>query len=120
MAYAFRIHEPKTVGDTAPVAAANMTGWEKTAHIAGSLLRNIPLGMNNCKMGTSIPSIFARIFLFEGAFQTLEGCPVDKLEQVNSDTKLVSECLDLIEFLYQHGNDPKLVVKHWCFCQCGR
>lgn len=113
MAYAFRIHEPKTVGDTAPVAAANMTGWEKTAHIAGSLLRNIPLGMNNSKMGTSIPSIFARIFLFEGAFQTLEGCPVDKLEQVNSDTKLVSECLDLIEFLYQHGNDPKLVVKHW-------
>lgn len=113
MAYAFRIHEPKNVGDTAPVAAANMTGWEKTAHIAGSLLRNIPLGMNNSKMGTSIPSIFARIFLFEGAFQTLEGCPVDKLEQVNSDTKLVSECLDLIEFLYQHGNDPKLVVKHW-------
>ena len=36
-----------------------------------------------------------------------------KLLQVNSDTKLVSECLDLIEFLYQHGKDPKLVVKHW-------
>lgn len=36
-----------------------------------------------------------------------------ELLQVNSDTKLVSECLDLIEFLYQHGKDPKLVVKHW-------
>lgn len=113
MAYAFRIHEPKNPGDPAPMAAATMEGWTQTAHIAGRLLRNIPLGMGNSKMGTSIPSIFARIFLFEGAFQTLRGCPMALLTQVNSDTKLISECLDLIEFLYQHGNDPKLVVKHW-------
>lgn len=113
MAYAFRIHEPKNPGDPAPMAAATMEGWTQTAHIAGSLLGNIPLGTSSSKMGTSIPSIFARIFLFEGAFQTLKGCPMAKLLQVNSDTKLVSECLDLIEFLYQHGKDPKLVVKHW-------
>lgn len=112
-AYAFRIHEPKNVGDPAPTAAATMNGWTQTAHIAGHLLGNIPLGTSSSKMGTSIPSIFARIFLFEGAFQTLRGCPMAKLLQVNSDTKLVSECLDLIEFLYQHGKDPKLVVKHW-------
>lgn len=113
MAYAFRIHEPKNPGDPAPMAAANMNGWTQTARIAGSLLRNIPSGMGSSKMGTSIPSIFARIFLFRGAFETLRGCPMDRLEQVDSDTKLVSECLDLIEFLYQHGKDPKLVVKHW-------
>lgn len=113
MAYAFRIHEPKSVGATAPVAAATMKGWTQTAHIAGKLLGNIPLGMGSSKMGTSIPSIFARIFLFEGAFQTLRGCSMYRLMKVDSDTKLVSECLDLIEFLYQHGKDPKLVVKHW-------
>ena len=70
MAYAFRIHEPKNPGDPAPMAAATMEGWTQTAHIAGSLLGNIPLGTGSSKMGTSIPSIFARIFLFEGAFQT--------------------------------------------------
>lgn len=113
MAYAFRIHEPKNVGDPAPVAASTMDGWTETSHIAGNLLGNIPLGMHSNKMGTSIPSFFARIFLFEGAFQALRGADIHKLCQVDSDTTLVSECLDLIEFIFQHGNDPKLVIKHW-------
>lgn len=113
MAYAFRIHEPKKVGDPAPTAANTMDGWTETSHIAGSLLGNIPLGMSSNKMGTSIPSLFARIFLFEGAFQTLRGADIDRLRQVDSDTALISECLDLIEFIFQHGNDPKLVIKHW-------
>lgn len=113
MAYAFRIHEPKKVGDPAPTAANTMEGWTETSHIAGNLLGNIPLGMSCNKMGTSIPSFFARIFLFEGAFQTLKGSDINRLRQVDSDTALVSECLDLIEFIFQHGNDPKLVIKHW-------
>ena len=113
MAYAFRIHEPKKVGDPAPTAANTMEGWTETSHIAGNLLGNIPLGMSCNKMGTSIPSFFARIFLFEGAFQTLKGSDINRLRQVDSDTALVSECLDLIEFIFQHGNDPKLVTKHW-------
>lgn len=113
MAYAFRIHEPKNVGDPAPAAANTMDGWTETSHIAGNLLGNIPLGMHSNKMGTSIPSFFARIFLFEGAFQTLRGANIMRLRGVNSDTALVSECLDLIEFIFQHGNDPKLVIKHW-------
>ncbi len=113
MAYVFRIHEPKKAGDPAPTAANTMQGWTETSHIAGNLLGNIPLGMNSNKMGTSIPSLFARIFLFEGAFQTLRGANIDRLRQVDSDTTLISECLDLIEFIFQHGNDPKLVVKHW-------
>lgn len=113
MAYAFRIHEPKNAGDPAPVSANTMAGWTETGHIAGNLLGNIPLGLNSNKMGTSIPSLFARIFLFEGAFQTLKGAAIGRLRQVDSDTALVSECLDFIEFVYQHGNDPKLVIKHW-------
>lgn len=113
MAYAFRIHEPKNPGDPAPTSAANMSGWTETSHIAGYLLRNIPLGQNNNKMGTSIPSLFARIFLFEGAFQTLSGADINQLRLVNADTTLVSECLDLIEFVYQHGNDSHLIIKHW-------
>lgn len=113
MAYAFRIHEPKQPGDPAPTSAATMSGWSETGHIRGNLLGNIPLGLNSNKMGTSIPSLFARIFLFEGAFQTLIGADINKLRQQNTDTALVSECLDLIEFIYQHGRDPKFIVKHW-------
>lgn len=113
MAYVFRIHEPKKAGAPAPVSAATMSGWSPTGYIAGNLLSNITLGLNGNKMGTSIPSIFARIFLFEGAFQTLNGQNLQTLQSVTTDTKLVSECLDLIEFLYQHGNDPQLVIKRW-------
>ncbi len=113
MAYVFRIHEPKKAGAPAPAAAATMSGWSPTGHIAGNLLSNIILGLNGNKMGTSIPSIFARIFLFEGAFQTLSGQNINILQSVTTDTKLVSECLDLIEFLFQHGNDSHLVIKRW-------
>ncbi|MBQ2950545.1 MAG: hypothetical protein IJE12_05800 [Prevotella sp.] len=113
MAYAFRIHEPKKPTDPAPISAATMDGWSQTAHISGNLLSNIPLGLGNNKMGTSIPSFFARIFLFNGAFQTLNGANFAKLTTVNSDTILVSECLDMLEFVFQHGGDSKLVIKHW-------
>lgn len=113
MAYAFRIHEPKKTGNPAPMSASTMAGWTETGHIAGNLLGNIDLGLVGNKMGTSIPSIFARIFLFEGAFQTLKSVPFSKLNKVDADTTLISECLDLMEFIYQHGQDPKLVIKHW-------
>lgn len=113
MAYVFRIHEAKKAVDPAPFSAANMSGWTQTGHIAGNLLGNITLGASSNKMGTSIPSIFARIFLFEGAFQALKGRPIIVLQGVNSDTRLVSECLDLIEFLFQHGGDKHLVVRRW-------
>ncbi len=113
MGYVFRIHEPKKAGAPAPVSAATMSGWSQTGHIAGNLLSNIILGDSGNKMGTSIPSIFARIFLFEGAFQTLHGQSIHVLQSVTADTKLVSECLDLIEFLFLHGGDNHLVIKRW-------
>lgn len=113
MAYAFRIHEPKTPGATAPMQASTMSGWTQTGHIAGNLLSNIPMGLAGNKMGTSIPTLFARLFLFEGAFQALRGKTVGELQQISTDTKLISECLDLLEFLFQYGKDSRLVVKKW-------
>lgn len=113
MAYAFRIHEPHHAGAPAPKAASTMSGWTETSHIAGNLLANIELGQAGNKMGTSIPSLFARPKLFEVAFQTLKGRNFLEITANTSDTALVSDCLDLLEFLFQHGQDPKLVVKHW-------
>lgn len=112
-AFAFRIHEPRDPQGTAPTAASTMAGWSQTSHIQGSLLNNITIGVSSNKTGTSIPSIFARLYLFEGAFQALGNLNVANLNEVTEDVRLISECLDLLEFLFQHGNDPKLVVKHW-------
>lgn len=113
MAYVFRIHDSKQPGDPSPVSASAMSDWSRTAHIADGLLGNITVSVNSGKMGTSIPSIFARLFLFESAFQAVKNKSIRVLDQVNIDTTIISECLDLIEFIYQHGNDQRLVVKHW-------
>ena len=117
MAYAFRIHEPKTTVSGVTVAASTMSGWTATSEIKDSLLSNITIQSAHGKMGTSIPSIFARMFLFDIAFQSFNGRNFNDLntppENLKMEASLVSECLDLMEFLFQHGSDPKLVVKHW-------
>ena len=113
MAYVFRIHEAKHTGNTAPTPAANVYDWANTAHIAGKLLDNISLGAAGDKMGTSIPSLFARLYLFEGVFQSLAGKSLTDLKKRNINTSLISDCFDLLEFLYQHGEDKHLVIRCW-------
>ncbi len=113
MAYVFRIHEAKQAGHTRPTDAANVHDWAKTSHISGTLLNNISLGAAGDKMGTSIPSLFARIYLFEGVFQALVGKPLNDLTMRNVNTSLISDCFDLLEFLYQHGNDRHLIIRQW-------
>ncbi len=63
------------------------------------------------KAGTSIPSPFARLYLFDTAFR-----------MVNSDINareltmyhvLVSQCMDMLELLFQAGNSPDLTYKVW-------
>lgn len=114
MAYVFRIHDVKNGNPlaTAPIAAANVTDWAATDYIQGNLIDNIDISNNPRKMGTSIPSFFSRIFLFQGAFSTL-GNNVNTHYVVNPNTKLVSECFDMLEFLFQNGQSNKLIVRHW-------
>jgi len=113
MAYVFRIHEAKQAGQTQPTPAANVHDWANTAHISGTLLNNVSLGAAGNKMGTSIPSLFARLYLFEGVFQALVGKPLNDLTMRNVNTSLISDCFDLLEFLYQHGSDKHLIIRHW-------
>ena len=114
MAYVFRIHDVKDGNPlaTAPTAAANVKDWAATDYIQGNLIDNIEISNNPRKMGTSIPSFFSRIFLFQGAFSTL-GNNVNTHFVVNPNTKLVSECFDMLEFLFQNGQSNKLKVRHW-------
>ena len=112
-AYVFRIHEASNPTQAQPSPAANVHGWAKTGHISGALLNNIKVGTVNSKMGTAIPSLFARLYLFEGAFQALQGSSIYELQAVNNNTSLISECFDLLEFLFLRGNDKNLVVRNW-------
>lgn len=111
--YVFRIHEASTPTQVSPVPAANVHGWAKTGHISGALLNNIKVGTSNSKMGTAIPSLFARLYLFEGAFQALKGASIYDLQSDTTNTALISECIDLLEFLFQRGNDKNLIIRNW-------
>lgn len=122
MAFAFRIHEPQNNRSPQPISPTVMTdGWTQTGYVDGTLLENISINNASGKSGTSIPSIFARMFLFEGAFQLFQGKSLDMIntppDSLKAEAALISECLDMLEFLFQHGADRKLVIKRWSSAQ---
>lgn len=92
----------------------NLSGWEKTTaydtaripHITDTVGSGIALS----KMGTSIPTPFARVFLFKTAFEMVNGSP-DGADDNSAYGKLVSECLDFLEFIYGYGD--AIDVKSW-------
>lgn len=92
----------------------NLSGWEQTMaydtnrvpHITDTVGSGIALS----KMGTSIPTPFARIFLFKTAFEMVNGSP-DGADDNSAYGKLVSECLDFLEFIYGYGD--AIEVKSW-------
>lgn len=86
------------------------------------------------KMTSSIPSPFARVFLYNGAFQTLVAeeeydkdghAPnkgrafIGRLGQTNNKLVpslyhyVVADALDMLEFLFEYGSDPRLVIERW-------
>lgn len=80
------------------------------------------------KMGTSIPTPFARLYLFDAAFRQVnayynqpslhkvafEGV-IDNQEKVvpTSYHYLVSECLDMLEFVFKYGGDKRFGILEW-------
>lgn len=95
-------------------SSLNLSGWEETMaydtnrvpHITDTVGSGIALS----KMGTSIPTPFARIFLFKTAFEMVNGS-VDGADDNSAYGKLVSECLDFLEFIYLYGDAIEL--KKW-------
>lgn len=95
-------------------SSLNLSGWEKTIaydtnrvpHITDTVGSGIALS----KMGTSIPTPFARIFLFKTAFEMVNGS-ADGADDNSAYGKLVSECLDFLEFIYLYGDAIEL--KTW-------
>lgn len=99
-------------------AAATMNGWEKTipynAQRIARISDTVGAGIALAKMGTSIPTPFARVFLFNTAFEQVNSLGA---ESQNVYTKLVSECLDFIEFIFNYGSDPNFRVEAWNVAQ---
>lgn len=101
MSYYFRIH--KGADDQAPE-----TGWNETGVIKDNntgiqsiddTIDQIPA---SGKVGTSIPTPLARMYLFNTAFEALKDGGVKN----KTYEQLVSDCLDLLQFLFEKGQSP--------------
>lgn len=111
MAHVFRIHTHGHIPAETPMAAAGVQGWTNTQYYEGLLNNAIDVGAAVGNIGTSIPNIFARIMLFDIAFKE-----TGKLlhTTVSANTRIISECLDMLELLFQKGRDTEhLIVKKW-------
>lgn len=89
-------------------------GWDNTPAFDGDRIARISdtvgSGIALEKMGTAIPTPFARIFMFKTAFEMVNA----SAQGANDNSaygKLVSECLDFLEFIYIYGSD--LQLKAW-------
>lgn len=71
------------------------------------------------KMSTSIPTPFARLFLYSNAFNEVNVRQADPTysytahDDQTSYNALVSEWLDLMEFIFFYGNDDEMEIIQW-------
>ena len=108
--------------DTDPnVSQQNHNGWTGSpAGLTGNRIEHIPDTLTGAaggaagaaaKAGTSIPSPFARLYLFDTAFRMVK----NNLQpaEISMYHVLVSHTLDLLELLFQAGNSDDLTYKLW-------
>ncbi|WDF67681.1 hypothetical protein PQ465_15375 [Sphingobacterium oryzagri] len=85
---------------------AGVTHWETRAgDYNNNVIREIQGGDGDKThvLPTSIPSPFARLDLFRSAFKTFEN-PTISLDGDTNNHRIVSECLDLLELLYNYDS----------------
>ncbi|MBK0404656.1 hypothetical protein I5M27_16805 [Adhaeribacter sp. BT258] len=95
----------------------NVEGWQQTNQLTSTEIKDIPdgAGAKASKLSTSIPTPFARMHLFETAFEF-----VARERNQNPNTvyhKMVSQFWDLWELLFNHDlymqADQRLLVRRW-------
>ena len=127
MANYFSIENPKTVTNTTQnygfvVHNLNPVNINDNLIVHGDDLN---------KMGASIPTPFARMFLFNLAFEQVNKEEEDKpgegqigiIDENDPNQQripsgyhyLVSECLDMFEFIYKYGDNKDFGVHEWSF-----
>lgn len=103
------------------VSQQNHQGWTGThSGLTGNRIEHIPDTLTGAaggaagvaaKAGTSIPSPFARLYLFDTAFRMVKNNPQPR--ELTLYHVLVSHCLDLLELLFQAGNSNDITYKVW-------
>lgn len=119
-----------SIGDN--INATGHYGFVKRDKIDGSKIAEklFEHGDSINKMGTSIPTPYARLYLFDSAFKQLNSyfnSQDDELRHVSYEGVidnegktvstayhfLVSECLDMLEFIFNYGDMKKFCVEVW-------
>ena len=75
------------------------------------------------KMATSIPTPFARLYLYDTAFAELNALEKKdenrgrayktETDKATLSHHLVSECLDMLEFIFEYGDDNRFTIQVW-------
>lgn len=108
MAYTFRIHAGED---------AKEDGWQLSKELVRSSDPNSGVGSiddsieggNSGKVGTSIPTPLARIYLFETAYTFV----ANKKKHEDFYDQLVTWSLDLLQLVFEKGKDEKLKIYEW-------
>lgn len=107
LGYVFRIH-------AAPEGVAPFDdGWEPTPVFGPAVWNAIGVTQDAGRIGTSIPTMFARMYFFGSAFAHVAEAANGLLAGGTMYHKLVSECWDMLELIYQNADNPKLVIEEW-------
>lgn len=104
MSHIFRIHKTGIV---------QVKDWDKSKALGNEDINSIPDTIHQgsaAKLGSSIPSPFARMYLFDTAFKM-----VNQSASVGNTMyhQLVSDCLDMFQFLYLFADSPHVTFKVW-------
>ena len=104
MSYVLRLHK---------TGNPNLKAWESSGKLTKEDIRTIEDTINAgmaSKLGSSIPTPFARMYLFEAAFQIVAD---GHLVGNSMYHHLVSDCLDLFQFIFLNAKNPNLKFVKW-------
>lgn len=102
MAYTFVLHKGES---------QEHDGWHESNELVEgrtnesgiASIQDMGAGVNEGKIGTSIPTPLARVYLFDAAFKFVNAEGVSS--EPNNYDKLVSHTLDFFQFLFEHGGE---------------
>lgn len=110
MAYTFKIHGGNPAQNDGWQESEELTKGSDNKTGIGSIDDSIE-GGNAGKIGTSIPTPFARIYLFDTAYTFVSAKRAKR--ELNFYDQLVTQSLDLLQLLFEKGADSKLKIYEW-------
>lgn len=105
--YIFNIHK-KGISTLQTVdGKVEADGWVKSEGMTSDVIKSIPDTVDKVsesgKIGTSIPTPLARIYLFKAAFGAMNAMADNPEMKTSSYAQLVSDCLDVLQLLFEKG-----------------